>query len=190
MAKKFLIVGDSGEKTNIALLAQSLRDRLFGISKALSQLEHVSFIVENFYHVSSTESEQDIQWRATCYVEITQRRAHTWDEVYSAINAIYSPYYESVSKSVYSYLVQSQQADLAKLQQNLGENFKSLVQTPIDDVDHYINGGLAKHATNRLMAGFEGIQAVGKLKTLKSMTRSQIRDAAVVDVNSILVNHS
>lgn len=188
MAKKFLIVCDSELSADRAQLAQLLRDKIYAISNALSKLDGVTFIVENFYHVVSTESKQDFQWRATCYVEKQNRQLH-WDEVYSTINEIYSPYYESVSKSVFSYLVDSQRKEMDKLKQQLGTHFESLVQSPIDDVDHFINGGLAEHAINRTLAGFEGIQAVGKLKTLMTMTRKQIRAAAINEVNGLIANH-
>lgn len=188
MAKKFLIVSDSGPVSDSAKLAQTLRDRLYAISKSLSRFEGVTFIVENFYHIVSTESDKDCQWRATCYVGNVNRQVY-WQDIYEAINTIQAPYYESVSKAVYAYLVDSQRKDMEKLKQQLGSHFESLVQSPIDDVDHFINGGLAQHAINRTFAGFEGIQAVGKLRTLMSMSRKQIREAATNDVNSLIAAH-
>lgn len=188
MPKKFLIVSDSGPTTDRVKLAQTLRERIYAISSALSKLEGVTFIVENFYHIVAKESQQDCQWRATCYVGNVNRQV-SWQDIYEAINSVQAPYYESVSKAVYSYLVQSQREDMDKLKQSLGVHFESLVQSPIDDVDHYINKGLAEHAVNRTLAGFEGIQAVGKLKTLMTMTRKQLREAATNDINKLIASH-
>ena len=188
MAKKFLIVSESGPVSDRAQLAQTLRDRLYAISESLSKMEGVTFIVENFYHIVSTESDKDCQWRATCYVGNVNRQVY-WGDIFEAINTIQAPCYESVSEAVFAYMVQSQQKDMEELKQQLGTHFDSLVQSPIDDVDHFINSGLVKHASNRTFAGFEGIQAVGKLKTLMSMTRKQIREAATNDVNTLIAAH-
>ena len=185
MAKRFQVIRDSELTQNKAELAQMLRDKLKDISAALSNLSGVSFIVEEFYLIKSEMSEQDFQWRATCYVEKDNRKL-SWSDVYWAINTIYIPRYESVSKQQFQSLAEAQNNDIHHLKSNLGTHFSDLVHTPIDDVDSFINKGLTEHATNRTFAGFEGIQAVGKLKTLMTMTREQVRQAAVIEVNSLI----
>lgn len=185
MTKKFQVICNSNPHSNKAEVAQKLREKLDLISTQLSELSGVTFIVEEFYLTNSQKSEQDFQWRATCYVEKDNRKL-SWSDVYWAINTIYAPRYESLSKAHFKSLFDAQNKDMNSLKARLGENFADLVKNPIDDVDHYINKGLAEHAINRTFAGWEGIQAVAKLKALLTMTREQIRDYAAIDVNSLM----
>lgn len=187
MAKKFQVIRESRPISNLskAEIAQLLREKLHKISAALSELGGITFIVEEFYLTVSQESPEDFDWRATCYVEKDNRKV-SWSDVYWAINTIYVPRYESVSKQHFQSLVASQNKEMESLKSMLGGHFERLVTQPIDDVDQFINGKLSELATNRTFAGWDGMLAVGKLTTLVSMERSAIRTQALEEVNLLI----
>lgn len=185
MAKRFQVIRESRYSKDKTELAQMLRDKLKKISDALSELSGVTFIVEEFYLTMSEESDQDFQWHATCYVEKDNRKL-TWSDIYWAINTIYIPRYESVSKQQFQSLVATQNKDMESLKSRLGGHFEKLAQKPIDDVDHFINNKLSDLATNRTFAGWDGMLAVGKLNTLVSMDRGEIRSLATEEVNLLI----
>jgi len=184
MPKKFQIIRSSQFSKNKAEVAMMVRDKLEKISKALSELGGVDFLVEEFYLTKSQESD-DFDWRATCYLDKTSRKL-SWSDVYWAINTIYIPVYKDVSKALIKSLVDSQNKEMADLKQRLGVWFEKLVQKPVDDVDHFINKKLKELAINRTMPGYDGMLAVGKLKTMTTMPRDEIRHYAAIEVDALI----
>jgi len=184
MSKKFQVIANSYDRTDKVLIANNLREKLASISAALKELDGVQFVVEDFYLTKSTES-NEFQWRATCYVNKTNRKV-SWSDIYWAINTISIPVYESVPKEHVQNLIDSQLKQLADLREMLGVHFASLVMTPIDDVGQFMIKGLTEHARNRRMPGWDGIQAVAKLKALSLMPRQEIRAAATSKVNELI----
>ncbi len=68
--------------------------------------------------------------------------------------------------------------DISKLRLRLGEYFSHLAVEAVDEVDHFINSSLDNFAVARTFAGWEGMQAVAKLKKMASMSRTELRAAA------------
>jgi hypothetical protein len=184
MPKQFNVICHSHFNKNKVEVAKVLRDKLAEISKALGDLDGVTFVVEEFYLTKSQKSD-DFDWRATCYVEKSNRKI-SWSDVYWAINTIHIPVYASASKEHVKSLIDAQNKEYADLKQKLGGWFEKLVQKPIDDVDNYINNKLKELAVNRTMPGYEGMLAVGKLKTMIAMPRDELRHYAAIEVDALI----
>lgn len=184
MSKQFKVICSSGFSKTKVEVAKDLREKLANISKALSDLDGVTFIVEDFYLTKSQES-IEFDWRATCYVEKINRKV-SWNDVYCAINAIFTPVYTSVSKEHIKSLIDAQDKEHADLKEKLGVWFEKLALKPIDDVDNFIKSKLKELAVNRTMPGYDGMLAVGKLKTMTEMTRDNLRHYAAIEVDALI----
>lgn len=184
MAKQFQIIRDSRFSQNKAELAAMVRDKIEKIAAALSELKDVVFVVERLYFTQSTDSD-DIDCKAICYVAKNGNKV-SWSDIYLAINTIYIPVYINVSNDHVLNLADAQYRDIQDLRNSLGTWYSGLAFKPLDDVDAFINKGLAEHAINRTLSGFESIQAVVKLNTLLKMSRAEMRSAATVGVDLLI----
>ncbi len=185
MAKRFKVYANKSSDNSKVTTASDLRNKLNAIASALGTLSGVTFVVSAIHLLSQDDDETDFQFRAICYVH-KQNRKIKWDEVYTAINAVQAPYYESVPIKEAQGLIDWENERLADIRNRLGDHFKHLVKKPIDDVDKRINSRLSELATDRTLCGWSGILAAARLKTLTGMSREAIRESALEEINKEL----